>query len=73
MRNARPVKPEPATNVVVNCSQVKICWLGAVAGGTSEFTAVKIVEEFTCTSTVLVVPRIPPGSLTFPTQNERLY
>ena len=39
-----------------------------VVGGCSEFTAVSFRTPFTRTLTVLLEPRIPPGSLTLPTQ-----
>ncbi|HYZ31292.1 MAG TPA: hypothetical protein VE684_03300 [Crenalkalicoccus sp.] len=36
------------------------------------FTAVSIVVPSCCTTTVLVVPKIPPGLLTLPTQKDTL-
>lgn len=61
------VLAELATNDVVNC-----CQNSAFVPAPPEFTAVNDVPPFTF-STVLVVPKIPPGLTTFPTQNDTLY
>lgn len=63
MRKEMVVWPEVALSVSVNSFHACM-WLV----GCSEFTAVSFRTPFTRTLTVLLEPRIPPGSLTLPTQ-----
>jgi len=64
-RNPIVVDVDVAVKVVVNCSQFCVA-----VPAPAEFVKWPIEAPFTKTSTVLVVPKIPPGLTTFPSQND---
>src|ERR1017187_2200051 len=65
--------PAPAVNVVINCIQF-MGWGSPGAGGVL-LLLVKLPTAMLliCNCTVLVVPKTPVGSDTFPTQNDKSY